>query len=525
MFFRFGMFFQARALLLAPLLVLGLAPPAFGNAIIQYGNTVLGVNEEGHLNVFGAGPEGPAGYGVWRIGVGDATYPGCLCEGWGVAITRESGTREAAWASVANGGIGGISGGVFGSTAFSATSEVTMSGAPVTITHAYGPSLAMDVFQAQVTVTNTSSTETLTDLVYRRAMDWDVPPTEFDEFVTHGGVEVNLEANGGNVRFASDNGFASVDPRLDPSSIDPSTVNTDFIDNGPNDHGSVFDFAFGDLAPGESRIFNIFYGSAPTQESALNAINILGADVYSLGQSNIDGLDWCSNCSPDVGFEEGEGLTDGEGTGGTSSTSGAPSPSVDVNTLGAPATYLFAFGGVGGIEPGAIPEVPVLPFVPAPGQFEFPAPTPRRWFDPPFVYGFEYTLEGADPTLTFTEVGVPPLSFGFDPVELVIPSCPGVTATLAPGGSFDFAAAGCTSVTTFSLLGISPELDAAAPGFSTAFPTFLDWTGSADKLLMTGITTTGATVTVPEPGMLFLLGAGLAGLGLVNYRRRKLLWA
>jgi hypothetical protein len=40
-------------------------------------------------------------------------------------------------------------------------------------------------------------------------------------------------------------------------------------------------------------------------------------------------------------------------------------------------TFLFAFGGVGGVEPGITPGEQVLPFVPAPGEFIFPAPTPR----------------------------------------------------------------------------------------------------------------------------------------------------
>ena len=40
-------------------------------------------------------------------------------------------------------------------------------------------------------------------------------------------------------------------------------------------------------------------------------------------------------------------------------------------------TFLFAFSGVGVVEPGITPGEQVLPFVPAPGQFIFPAPTPR----------------------------------------------------------------------------------------------------------------------------------------------------
>ena len=38
------------------------------------------------------------------------------------------------------------------------------------------------------------------------------PPTEFSEFVTHSGVAANLESAGGNVRYASNNGFASSNP-------------------------------------------------------------------------------------------------------------------------------------------------------------------------------------------------------------------------------------------------------------------------------------------------------------------------
>ncbi len=486
---------------LAVLLLFSHTGLAFSDAIITYGNTYLGVNDEGQLNVpafgdaggdffdeeFGEGeffgdgfpedglPEGPDGpgiYGLWRDGIGDATSPGCLCEGWGVAVTA-SGSREAGFANEAS-GIGGLDGGTFGSTVSTATSIVSLSDAPVEVIHAYGPSLAADVFQGQVTITNTSTTETLEDVVYRRAMDWDIPPTEFNEFVTHSGVEANLESAGGNVRFASNNGFADSDPRVAAGSLNPATVNVDFEDIGPADQGSVFDFAFGDLAPGESRVFNIFYGSAANEADAEAALALLGADVYSLGQS---------------------------------STPDGP-------TLGTPATFLFAFGGVGGIEPGSDADNPVLPFVPAPGEFEFPAPTPRRWFDPPFVDGFRYTLDGG---ATFTEVGAPPASFGFGTLEIVDDTGT-VIGTLAPGATFDLSGLG---LTTFSLMGIDPLLDEADPGFTTAFPTFLDWTGTASTLFMRSIIASSPPPppSVPEPGLIILLGTGLVGLAL--HRRRQ----
>ncbi|MCU4674849.1 hypothetical protein N7931_04290 [Catenovulum sp. 2E275] len=470
---------------------------AIAGAVIQYGDTILGVNNEGHLN-FTPSNEGltaPAGFvaplpgsefdgtspdnipfGLYRNGVGDATSPGCLCEGWGIALTTSVG-RFGAGASIDNSGISGISGGEFGSTSSTATSLVHLSDAEVSVRHAFGPSLADGVFQASVTIRN-NSLETITDLVYRRAMDWDIPNDEFNEFVTHGGVVENLESVGGNVRFASDNGFASLDPTVNAGWINFDTVNSNFEDNGPTDHGSVFDFAFGDLAAGDTRTFNIFYGSTATEADALSAISFLGANVYSLGQYS--GID------TDIG-----------------------------NPLdGTPATFLFAFGGVGGVEPGTNPANPILPFVPAPGEFVFTEPEPANWFDPPFSDGFEYELTGG---AVFDLVTTPDASYGFGDVDVVVDGV--VVATLNPGDTFDFSTL-ATAVSSFKLVGLDMLLDIADPDFATAFPVFLDWTGSASTLLMSAIIASVGPVDVPEPQVLFLLA--FAAFILINRKKMML---
>ncbi|WP_394221159.1 hypothetical protein [Alteromonas gracilis] len=453
---------------------------ANASAIIRYGDTYLGVNNEGHLNVFPSDVDGISDeflaefggepVGLWRDGLGDATAPGCLCEGWGVAATTFD-NRVSGWASVDNGGIGGITGGTFGSNEFSITSNVDLSDAAISVQHAYGRSLADGVFQASITIENNTGS-VLSDVVYRRAMDWDIPPTEFNEFVTHVGVEANSEANGGNVRYASDNGFANVNPLISAGAVDPSTINVDFEDNGPNDHGSVFDFAFGEIEANGTRTFNIFYGSAAGEEAAIEALELLNADVYSLGQQA---------GSPDEGL---------------------------------PATFLFGFGGVGGTEPGSSEDNPVLPFVPAPGEFVFTSPEPGRWFDPPFAFGFEYELTGG---AVFSELITPSAALGFGDIELVVGGT--VVEILSPGELFDFSTLGF-DVTEFRLVGLDRLLDIEDPGFATAFPLFLDWTGSATELLMTALTVDSLPPTgVDEPQVLVLFL--ISGLFLIRRMTKK----
>ena len=50
------------------------------------------------------------------------------------------------------------------------------------MTHAYSPSTSPNLYRVDVTIENISGGNV--QLRYRRAMDWDVPPTAFNELVT-----------------------------------------------------------------------------------------------------------------------------------------------------------------------------------------------------------------------------------------------------------------------------------------------------------------------------------------------------
>jgi len=299
--------FLRAATLLAGLLTLSLN--VFGGAIITTGNVSLGVEDSGQLN-FG-------GTGIFYAGVGDAIIPGCPCEGWGVRMNNDDLLRTWANNASGSGGIGAaVLSGVTASTAISTVTPIWDS--DVSIVHSFAPSSQADVFAVTVTVAN-SGTTNYTNLQYQRAMDWDVTPTAFSEYVTHQGVVANLTSNGGNILYASDDGFHD-NGDWTGSFLNPATVNTNFVDDGPADHGSLFIFDFGALAAGASKTFTIYYGASSGETSAIAKIAALGLNVYSLGQSNT------------YGGADAEGITDGT------------------------ATFLFGFEGVGTVIVEPVPE-------------------------------------------------------------------------------------------------------------------------------------------------------------------------
>ena len=243
--------------------------PTYG--AISNGTVRLGINPQGQIDVLVDGLEQ---LGLQYVPTrADALIPGCWCEGWGVADLTSS---TAGWASVA-GDNGGVSPDLtvtgFDVTADTADSTVEIGGR-LRVRHVYRPSPRPELYQVDLTVENVGGSSA--DVVYRRAMDWDVPPTEFDEFVTIQGSHPQL-------LDSTDNGFNHVNP-LSPL-LDLGARGT-FKDVGPDDRGGVFDFALGTLAPGGTASLTMFYGAAANEADALAALDAVDADLYSLGQPN-----------------------------------------------------------------------------------------------------------------------------------------------------------------------------------------------------------------------------------------------
>ena len=151
-------------------------------AIITNGLIKLGVNEGGELNTRGGidddlGRTSVVGlrYIIEPGREAESTAYGCDCEGWGAKVTGAS--TDYGWANQASGcAIGSYVS--FTSTANSAISVVKLPGDKLEVTHNFYPSRDTDnAYEVEVTLRNLDNTTKLTDVRYRRSMDWDIWPT------------------------------------------------------------------------------------------------------------------------------------------------------------------------------------------------------------------------------------------------------------------------------------------------------------------------------------------------------------
>ena len=290
--------------LLTPIGVIGFEESAiiYNSTTVEEQQIALGIRKEGQMgarlgNIAENAPDTGIAYKFdgslsqgSKSGWQDATTPGCLCEGWGAGFVDRVGRQSHGRANESKGGVQNIEVKSFVSDETSITSTVWIKdslGQPVLeVTHRFGPAAKVPgaLFQALVTMTNISG-DSLQDVRYNRTMDWDVPPTEFNEYVTIKGAAASAASpNTPKILYSGDNGFMTPDPFSSSGSYG-SYRNKDVDRGGPTDHGFTATFKLGELLCGEAHTFMIYYGAAadrPTMEAAFVTEDV---PLYSIGES------------------------------------------------------------------------------------------------------------------------------------------------------------------------------------------------------------------------------------------------
>ncbi len=271
----------------------GVAPTE--GAVITAGTVKLGVDREGALNVEAGQPSSmiDPSNGLSNTVVGLRYAPlnlaaieqGCGCEGWGVAddISKEFGGRNTAFDAdpdyVNQTRIPVVES--FKSTPHSAVSQVRV-GNRFRVTHDYHPGSSPNIVEATVTIENISSATV--DLLYRRTIDWDIEPTPFNELVTI------VRGTSPRIYRYSTNPFNPASPfsfsAINPINHQTLDTNRDVFYKGPADLGALFDFRFGALAPGATRVFYIYYGAAASETAMISALAGSGVEAYSIARAS-----------------------------------------------------------------------------------------------------------------------------------------------------------------------------------------------------------------------------------------------
>lgn len=260
---------------------------------------------------------------------------GCACEAWGIGNQWDHGSVDS------DGAADNVLLRSFEADADSA--EIVTTTGDLRVTHEYEPSSDEDLYAVNVTVERTGVLVNSDHVTYRRAVDFDVAPTPFEEYVTWAKTP---DGDDSHVVVLTNDGFAYADP----TSAATSLGSVGYVDRyGPSDQGGLIDLDLGPVRPGSPVTFTLYFGVALDADEARASVEDVGADVYLLGEPS----EW----------------TPGGGGGGPVPTFGRiASLTTDLSTN----TAVFAFRagdmGDGPIEARAMPRGL---------RSDSPAPTPE----------------------------------------------------------------------------------------------------------------------------------------------------
>lgn len=255
-------------------------PIRFSPEVIDNGILALGLRNSGSLNVDTeiSSYHDTSTFGLRLLdGQYDAIAQGSPAEGWGLA---DQDTAITGWA---NRDFGDSNANVvsYSNDGQEATSVVELrdgSDNPYArITHDFAPSTdSQFLYEADVTIEPLALTG-MSHALYRRAVDWDVEPTEYNEVVS------TVIGNAANLKGVSDDGFTSTNPL---SELSYNNQPGEVFSNGPDDIGAAFDFDFGAIPYGSTRQFKMFYGAAPTRDQLLGALEDAGVETFSIASNS-----------------------------------------------------------------------------------------------------------------------------------------------------------------------------------------------------------------------------------------------
>lgn len=153
------------------------------------------------------------------------------------------------------------------------------------VTHRFTPTAHPSVYRVAVQAENLTDDDMLPR--YRRVVDWNVPPTVFDEAITSS--YGSYDSSSDRVRINA-TGVFHPNPLLRPPAAAAGPT-TNLI---PRNGGAIVDVATAvdaPIPPGGVFEFEFFYGAATSESAALDAIGTVGGNAYVLAKpSNESGL-------------------------------------------------------------------------------------------------------------------------------------------------------------------------------------------------------------------------------------------